>query len=367
MRKMILTWLCAIALGLFSGLTISNSLANFCAAFTPYAEYDDQPDADDVVHAYYRASVRVNVEKKTGNGFVKVSGGSATIVDSYRNVNKELVVVLIGCHHVVDHRFDRLTIEAFWPNVSFEGFVVEVDPEHDLAIMSGVVTEDRDYIRITRGGSPKEGSRVTTIGCPAIKNGQSEPVGFFTQVLGYKQIKWKTTMVPRYDVNYSAIGGHSGGGVFYRGEHCGVLVTRSVGFSTCVAAESVAELYNKVFCPEETTADEVCFLHRRTNCDDPACLRNLFRRGNGGKPRTPYQSPGTGPDLRPEPKAVPKVEPLPEPPPIPEPVPPAPSPEVEDDPALRGLRDGFLLGVPCSIAVIGVLFVKRVRETPPTI
>ena len=293
------------------------------------------------VHRAYASSVRLSHSK---------SGGSATVIDCYKNQKQEWVAILLGCYHVEDGRDSDLKVEFFWPkNFEAKGFAIDVDKKADLCLMSVRVPEQVPYVSVSRKGSPKPGDRVLTIGCPGIgtgkgggfKNMQSEPVGYFTDVT--KEVYNGS----EFALNYPAVGGHSGGGVFHNSAHVGVLVSRGNGQSQAVSNENCVKLYEKVFCEGE-----------KVSANEDTCLNifRFFRRPRPNPPysgKPPYQGPpaGDAPDLTPEPPAPPPVPELPV-------VEEYEESESEQSPVALG----FAIGIPFGAGALAISFLRKVKS-----
>jgi len=277
------------------------------------------------------------------------SGGSATVVDCYKNRKGEWVAVLIGCYHVVDYKGVETQAELFWPaEIKTRGYVVEVDPDNDLSLMSMRVPNQVPYVFVSTGSNPKQGTRVLTIGCPALDVKQSTPVGYFTTVMS--ETYRSQNGIDEFSLNWPAVGGHSGGGVFYDNSLVGVLVSRGNGQSQAVNTKAVRGIYDKVFCESE---QKTCF-HR--NSEQGTCLRCIF--GGRRQPRPPYQGPeGGAPDLRPEEPSPPPVVPqVPQQEPVPEP------PVVEDN-SVSPVAAGLLIGFPAGLGALAVVFTRKVKAS----
>ena len=304
----------------------------------PQAKPDIEKDIR-FVHRAYAASARLSHSR---------SGGSATVIDCYKNRKGEWVAILLGCNHVVDYgEVTDLKVELFWPSkIEMKGYVVERDPTADLSLMSAIVPNQVPSVPIARSGSPKEGEVVLTIGCPALDNKQSDPVGYFTPVTGATYTDTNGNNL-QYSLNYPAVGGHSGGGVFNSTKrHVGVLVSRGKGHSQVVPAETSAKFYERIFC-------EGSKLQKAESKNEPTCLFDFFRRR---QPRPPYQGPpqGGAPDLTPEPEPV--VVPEPEPDVVPQAV-------IEDNDSVSPVVTGLMLSIPAGIGALAICFIRKVKGT----
>ncbi len=276
-------------------------------------------------------------------------GGSSTVIDCYQNKDKEWVAILIGCYHVVEERAE-VRVQFFWPEkFDTTGYIVARDKRTDLSIVSCRVPKQVPYVGLARK-SPVKGERVLTIGCPALDKNQSDPVGYFTTVTtnGSTTVNGR----PRFEVNYPAIGGHSGGGVFKVYATCGVLVSRDPKESQVVPTEECVALYEKVFCegdkrPSLNREDSASNFQRLDSSN--TCIFDFFRRR---QPRPPYAGPqGGAPDLRPLP---------PEPPPVVEsPVVPEQPPVVVEDDEVNPAVVGFLIGIPAGLLVVVYMVFRK--------
>ena len=282
------------------------------------------------------------------------NGGSSTVIDCYRNYDHEWIVVLLGCYHVVEER-KTVDVEFFWPDkFTTTGYIVAVDKANDLSLLSARVPNQVPYVGLSRS-SPNKGERVLTIGCPGLKRGkgQEEPSGYFTTVTSTTSRTRSGS--PRFEVNYPAVGGHSGGGVFRFGSTAGVLVSRDPKESQVVPAEQCVSLYETVFCegaktpPSLKNEDGASQWQRLDAGERGTCIFDFFRRR---QPRPPYSGPPSNgaPDLRPEPPPTPPVVVVPEPEP----------PQVEEE-TRSPVETGFAIGIPIAFGALVISFLRKVK------